>query len=153
MSQPAPRLSRAELYMMTARLFGLRSSCPRAQVGAIAVADYRIIATGYVGAPSGMAHCLDVGCDIQDGGCVRTVHAEANVVGFAAWSGISLAGSWIYTTVSPCYTCAKLLVNAGIEGLVYDDDYRDSRGIELLRNLEIEVMKYDAESASRGLMG
>jgi dCMP deaminase len=141
------RISRSELYMQTARLFGMRSTCPRASVGAIAIEDNRIVATGYVGAPVGMPHCTDVGCEIQDQGCIRTVHAEANLVSFAASGGISLRDAIIYTTLAPCYTCAKLLINVGIESLVFDEAYRDTRGNELLRTMGIEVIHYEPTSS------
>jgi len=148
MSQPTTRIGRDELYMMVARLFGMRSTCPRRQVGAIAVKNGRIIATGYVGAPTGREHCIDVGCEMENDHCVRTVHAEANVVAFSARESMDLWESTIYSTVAPCYTCAKLLVNAGIVELVYDEPYSDERGIRLLQALDVTVVIYDAQSSS-----
>lgn len=138
-SNPSPgiqpqRLSRPELFMHVAQLYGLRSSCLRAKVGVVAVREGRIVAAGYVGAPSGMAHCLDVGCEIEDGGCIRSVHAEANMIAWAARTGVALEGTEIYCTHMPCLPCAKLLLNAGIDKFRYDLPYRDERGFNLLRD-------------------
>jgi len=128
----AQRLSRPNLFMSVAHLYGQRSSCLRAKVGAIAVREGRIVAAGYVGAPSGERHCLDVGCDIENGGCIRSVHAEANLIAWAARTGVPLQGTQIYCTHSPCLTCAKLLINVGISEFIYDFPYRDERGFALL---------------------
>jgi dCMP deaminase len=129
--------------MRVAELFGLRSSCSRARVGVIAVREGRIIAAGYVGAPTGLPHCLDVGCKIgSDGGCIRTVHAEANMVAWAAREGISLKGSTVYCTHLPCLSCAKLLGNANIRGFVWKEEYRVSDGWMLLKELGVTIMHY-----------
>lgn len=136
---PRERLSRPRLYMGVAELHGQRSTCRRAQVGVTAVRDHRIIASGYVGAPAGMPHCLDLGCDIENGGCIRSVHAEANMIAWAAREGISLHNSIFWCTHSPCFNCAKLISNIGIRGLVYKQAYRDNRGVELLINQDIRV--------------
>ena len=155
--QPTPasprqqkRLSRPALFMQVAVLFGQRSSCPRADVGAVAVLDRRIIATGYVGAPSGLPHCDVVGCDIgPEGGCVRTIHAEANLITWAARTGTSLSGAVMYCTHAPCRNCAQLIANAGFKALVYGKLYRDPRGLQLLRLLDI--YSYDITKTSHGL--
>lgn len=120
---PRERLPRHSLFMMTAELFGRRSSCPRANVGCVATLEGRIIASGYVGAPHGLPHCLEVGCELENGHCVRTVHAEANLIAWAARIGTSLLGSTVWCTHSPCRRCAQLLSNAGVEKLVYQDRY------------------------------
>src|SRR4030095_13483856 len=134
------RLSRPELFMRVAELYAQRSSCLRARVGAVAVRDGRIVATGYVGAPSGMKHCLDVGCDIgPDGGCIRSIHAEANLVAWSARTGTTLEGTEIYCTMACCYACAKLLLQAGIDEFVYVLDYRDRRGLDLLISQKVLV--------------
>lgn len=134
------RLSRPVLFMEIARLFGKRSTCPRAAVGVIAVTAGRVVASGYVGSPAGTDHCFDVGCLIgDDGGCIRSVHAEANLVAWAARIGTALEGSEIYCTHSPCLACAKLMGNAGITHLTYDEEYRISDGINLLRDLGVGV--------------
>lgn len=128
-----------EVLIDVAKIFGSRSTCTRAQVGAVAARDRRIIATGYVGSPSGQPHCLDVGCDMVDGVCVRTVHAEANLVAFSARVGVALYGSSIYATHSPCYACAKLLINAHIEELIFVEEYHDPRGLSLLHSAGIKA--------------
>lgn len=122
------RLSREKLFMHVAFLYGERSSCVRAKVGVVAVREGRIVAAGYCGAPQSQPHCLDVGCDLEDDRCVRTVHAEANLVAWAARTGTPLEGCEVYCTYYPCYTCAKLIANAiGSEGcFIYNNDYHDN---------------------------
>lgn len=141
------RISRDELFMSIARLFGMRSSCPRAEVGVIAVTEGRVTASGYVGAPTGQPHCDEVGCLIKNDHCVRTTHAEANMISWAAREGLSLFDSTIYCTHKPCYSCAKLIGNLGIEQLVYAVDYDnqdEDLGIMLLQELGVEVRQYGA---------
>jgi dCMP deaminase len=141
------RASRPELFMGVAELYARRSSCLRANVGAVAIREGRIVATGYVGAPSGMPHCLDIGCEIgPDGGCTRSVHAEANLVAWSARTGTPLQDTTIYCTHAPCYACAKLLGNSGIVGFVYVFDYRDLKGIRLLGDLDVEVDRFEPAS-------
>jgi dCMP deaminase len=123
------RLSRPDLFMSVAAFFGQRSSCSRAEVGCIATLEGRIVASGYVGAPHGQPHCLEVGCDMEGGHCVRTVHAEANLIAWAARVGTSLLGTTVWCTHSPCRNCALLLANAGVKDLhwhhIYDEDALD----------------------------
>ena len=134
------RASRPELFMNIAELYAQRSSCLRARIGAVAVRGGRIIATGYVGAPAGMPHCLDVGCEIgPDGGCIRSIHAEANLVAWSARTGTPLKNTQVYCTMACCYACAKLLLQAGIDEFIYVLDYRDRRGIDLLRGQHVLV--------------
>lgn len=133
------RLSRPALFMRVAHLYGERSSCPRAQVGVTATREGRIVASGYVGAPHGQPHCLEVGCLIEDGGCIRSVHAEANMIAWAARTGTSLEGTEVWCTHSPCLPCAKVLINAGITEFNYTTVYRDDRAIALLRGNGITV--------------
>lgn len=122
-----------------------RSTCKRASVGSVIAKDGRIISTGYVGSPSGLAHCTDVDClQGPDGGCVRTVHAEANAITFAARHGISTDGSTLYSTHSPCGSCAKLIINAGIVRVVYDQRYRLAGGLHLLMAAGVEAVEYGA---------
>ena len=137
------RISRDYMYMEISRTLSLRSTCSRARVGALLVRDGRVVATGYSGAPSGMPHCTEVGCLIgPHGGCDRTVHAEANVIAFAARHGISSEGSTLYVTLSPCTQCAKLIINAGITHVVYDEEYRDKSGIHLLESAGVVVRPF-----------
>jgi len=134
------RISRAALYMAMAQLLAMRGTCTRARVGAVVVKDGRVISTGYVGSPSGTPHCIDVGCEIgPGGGCIRTVHAEANAIAFAAKYGIALEGSTMYCTLSSCRKCAELIINSGIKEVVYLNEYRDMAGPDLLEKAGVTV--------------
>ncbi len=134
------RVSRDEMLLRIATIVSMRGTCERAQVGAVIALEGRIISTGYVGAPAGLEHCTDVGCRISpDGGCLRTAHAEANAIAFAARFGISTNQATLYCTHGPCLDCAKLIINSGIGRLVYERPYRDSRGRELLEEAGVFV--------------
>jgi len=136
-----PRITRGQLFMEVARLYGRRSSCPRADVGAIAVVQGRIIATGYCGSPEGASHCVDVGCDMIEGHCIRSIHAEANLVAYAARTGTSLKGTYIYCTHAPCFNCAQLLLQAGISWYVWEHPYRRN-GLGLLERGGVKISLY-----------
>ncbi|WP_456366222.1 deoxycytidylate deaminase [Thermococcus sp.] len=127
------RPTKDEYFMLIAKLVSLRATCPRLRVGAVAVKDGYILATGYNGAPRGMDHCIDVGCLIVDGHCHRAVHAEQNVIAMAARKGISLEGATLYVTHFPCDTCFKIVINAGIKEIVYEDMYPNEAMEILLR--------------------
>jgi dCMP deaminase len=126
-----------------------RSTCLRRQVGAIIVQNKRILATGYNGAPSGLKHCLEVGClreklRIPSGErqeLCRGLHAEQNAIIQAAQHGVSISGATIYTTNKPCVSCTKMIINAGIKEIVYLEDYKDDLADELLREADIFVRK------------
>ena len=110
-----------------------RSTCDRAQVGAIIVKDRRILTTGYNGAPAGLPHCDEVGHLMVGGHCVRTLHAEQNAIIQAALHGVTVAGGTIYVTHQPCLTCAKMIINAGIRRVVYAGEYADDNAVDFLR--------------------
>lgn len=134
------RPSLSSIFMSTALLFAKRSTCLRKQVGAVLVKDNRIVSTGYSGAPPGCQHCTDVGCLIgSNNGCIRTIHAETNVILFAAKNGISTNNTRLYTTLSPCLDCAKLIVASGINEIYYYDKYRDEEPIIFLQSLNVSV--------------
>lgn len=135
------RPDRVTWLMSLALLVSKRSTCSRRQVGALAEKDGRVLVTGYNGAPSGFPHCIDRGgCRLDErGGCLDTVHAEANLIAFAAKHGISLEGATVYTTCAPCLDCAKLLINAGIRKVIYTEEYRDTRGKDLLIQAGVKV--------------
>lgn len=125
------RLERDEFFARTVGLVAQRSSCDRAGVGAIALQDRRIVATGYNGPPPGQdcAH-VERGCDSDgDGseGCLRAIHAEANLVAWAARHGVSLLGATVWATHSPCRVCAQLLLAAGVAQFNFIEDYRLGR--------------------------
>ncbi|WP_324736102.1 cytidine/deoxycytidylate deaminase family protein [Thermococcus sp. SY098] len=134
------RPTKDEYFMLIAKLVSLRATCPRLRVGAVAVKDGYILATGYNGAPRGMDHCIDVGCLIVDGHCHRAVHAEQNVIAMAARKGISLEGATLYVTHFPCDTCFKLLVNAGIKEIVYEEMYPNKATEILLKEAQEKGM-------------
>lgn len=119
-----------------ASVFAQRSTCQRLQVGAVLAVDSRIVSTGYNGVASGLPHCEH---GPESGQCLEAVHAEANVLAFAARHGISTAGSTLYVTHSPCLDCAKLLINAGVERVVYAERYRSAAGLTLLERVGIKT--------------
>ena len=130
------RMTVDEMLMHVANIIAARGTCNRKSVGAVIARDTRVVSTGYVGSPPGHSHCLDVGCLIDEatGGCIRTQHAEANSIAFAARHGIATEGCSLYTTLSPCLPCAKLILAAGITMVRYEVEYRDTTGVEYLRN-------------------
>lgn len=93
--------------------------------------DKRILATGYNGAPRGLAHCTEVGCHMVAGHCIRALHAEQNAILQAAMNGVSTRSATIYVTCQPCNHCAKTIINAGIERVVFQGDYPDEFALEL----------------------
>ena len=129
-----------EYFMNIARMVATRSTCPRKYVGAVIVKNNRILSTGYNGSMSGAPHCTDVGCMMENGHCVATVHAEANAVIHAASSGISMDGASIYVTASPCWNCFKMIVNSGIKKIAYGEFYRDERTFEWAEKLGITMI-------------
>lgn len=95
-------------------------------VGAVITRDKVILSTGYNGSPRGMEHCDEIGHEIVEGHCIRTIHSEANAIVQAAKNGVGIDGATLYTTASPCYDCFKLIINSGIKRIVYGQ-YYDSR--------------------------
>jgi dCMP deaminase len=138
-----PRPTWDEYFIEITLAVAKRSTCLRAQVGAIVVKDKRILTTGYNGAPRGLPHCLDEGCEIVDGHCVRTLHAEQNAIIQAALHGVSLAGGTIYTTHQPCLTCAKMIINAGLARVVYAGQYPDELAMRYLQAADVRVDHFE----------
>ncbi|MBQ6454294.1 MAG: cytidine/deoxycytidylate deaminase family protein [Coriobacteriales bacterium] len=142
-----PRPSWDEYFMSIADQVATRSTCLRRQIGAVIVKDKRLLATGYNGAPSGLPHCLDIGCLRQQMGIpsgqrhelCRAIHAEQNAIVQAAKYGTSIEGGTIYTTAYPCVMCAKMIINAGLKRIVYRDSYPDDLSTELLKESGIEM--------------
>ena len=136
-----------DVYMGTALLHAKRSKAIRAKVGAVLVTKTGIIIPGYNGTPSGTSNECEV--RVFDRVASSTVlvtkpeviHAELNCTIKAAREGVSVEGSTIYVTLSPCISCAALLLQAGISRLVYKDEYRDNSGIEYLQKYGIECRK------------
>lgn len=141
-----------EYFMDITRGVATRSTCLRRAVGAILVHDKRIIASGYNGGPSGLAHCLDIGClreklgipSGQQHELCRGIHAEQNAIIQAARYGVSIEGSVLYCTTQPCTQCTKMLINAGITEIVYAEGYPDDLARELLEESGIIVRRFEA---------
>jgi len=143
-----------DYFLELANAASSRATCDRGKSGCVIVRDKQVLATGYVGSPAGLPHCDDVGHlmkkVIQENGeisehCLRTVHAEQNAICQAAKRGISIEGATVYTRMTPCRTCAMLLINCGIEKVVCERKYQLAEESEqLLAEAGIElVYKYD----------
>ena len=136
-----------EYFLKIASVVAERSTCRRHHIGAVAVRDKHILATGYNGAPSGFKDCLELGClrdelNIPSGErqeICRGIHAEQNVIIQATLHGVSLEGSTIYATHTPCILCAKMLVNAKIKRFISFGKYSDNSFIDLFKEAGIEV--------------
>lgn len=147
--QHKARPSWDEYFMSIAELVASRSTCLRRAVGAVLVKDKRILSTGYNGAPSGLSHCIDVGClreqnNVPSGErheLCRGLHAEQNAIIQAARHGVTTKGASLYCTHHPCVICAKMIVNAGISAVIIKDLYSDPLSAEVLQEAKIEVRK------------
>src|SRR5262249_34242445 len=140
----APRASWDEYFMNIAREVAPRSTCARKYVGAVIVRDKSILATGYNGSIRGLPHCDEAGHLMEDGHCVRTVHAEANAIVHAARHGVGIDRATIYVTASPCWSCFRLIANAGIGRVVFGEFYRDEKIYSVARELGIELVDLSA---------
>ena len=136
-----------EYFLKVASVVAERSTCRRHHIGAVAVRDKHILATGYNGAPSGLKDCLELGClrdelNIPSGTrheICRGIHAEQNVIVQAGLHGVSLEESIVYCTHTPCVLCAKMLVNAKIKRFVSFGRYDDNAFVDLFKEAGIEV--------------
>ncbi|MBW1789477.1 MAG: cytidine/deoxycytidylate deaminase family protein [Deltaproteobacteria bacterium] len=134
-----PRPSWPEYFMSIAHMVSKRSTCIRRHVGAVLVKDKRILATGYNGAPAGLEHCETAGClrekiDIPSGErheLCRGLHAEQNAIIQSAYHGIPIVGATLYCTNKPCVICTKMLINAGINRVHYENGYDDPLADEM----------------------
>src|SRR5436309_12196663 len=129
-----------EYFMNIAQQAATRSTCDRKHVGAVIVRNKTILSTGYNGSIRGMPHCDDVGHEMEGGHCVATVHAEANALVQAASNGVNIDGAELYTTASPCWSCFKLIANAGITTIYYGEFYRDRKSLEVATRLGIDLI-------------
>jgi dCMP deaminase len=140
------RIDTDEYFLKIASVVAERSTCRRHHIGAVAVKDKHILTTGYSGAPSGRKDCLELGClrdelHIPSGErqeICRGIHAEQNVIIQASLHGVSLEGSTIYCTHTPCVLCAKMLVNARIKRFVSYSKYNDETFVSLFKEAGIE---------------
>lgn len=151
-----------EYFIELAKTAAKRATCNRGRSGCVIVKDRQVLVTGYVGSPMGLPHCDDVGHLFkqmlhEDGSttnhCVRTVHAEQNAICQAARRGIALDGATLYCTMTPCRTCAMLIINCGIKRVVCEKKYHAGKeseemfaqaGVELVFVCE-DIMKYDKQ--------
>lgn len=146
---PLKRPQWDEYFIDIASLVARRSTCLRRKVGAVLVKDKRILATGYNGAPAGIAHCRTTGCvrqklKIASGQrheLCRGLHAEQNVLLQAALYGVSVKDARLYVTVTPCIICAKMIINAGVREIVIQGDYPDQMSGKFLKEAKIKVRK------------
>lgn len=147
--QPDTRPTWNQYFMEIAVLVAKRSTCMRRAVGAVIVKNKRILATGYNGAPSGIRHCVEVGCmretmQIASGErheLCRGIHAEQNAIIQAAYHGVPIQGAALYCTNLPCSICTKMLINSGIKKIYYQSGYADQLSKDLLEETEIELIR------------
>ncbi|TRO82624.1 deoxycytidylate deaminase [Desulfuromonas acetexigens] len=144
------RPSWEEYFMEIACLVARRSTCLRRQVGAVMVKGKNILATGYNGTPSGITHCEQAGClrqqlNVPSGErheLCRGLHAEQNAIIQAAKHGINIADATLYCTNSPCIICSKMLINAGVQRIIYKEGYPDLLSMEMLAESGVEVLEF-----------
>lgn len=146
-----------EYFLSMVEMVGSRGTCDRGRSGCVIVKDKRILATGYVGSPVGIAHCDEVGHEMhtltrEDGTvsrhCLRTAHAELNAIANAARFGVSIDESTLYCKMVPCYTCAKTIINAGIKRVVALKDYhatKQSKNIFKNAKIKLEIINKEIE--------
>jgi len=138
-----------EYFLKLVEVVGTRGTCDRGYAGAILVKNKRILSTGYVGAPSGLPSCDEVGHEMQtvtqeDGTvskhCVRTAHAEQNAINNAARVGVAIEGGTLYCKMTPCYKCAQSIINSGIVRVVALRDYHAGvRTKEILKQADVKL--------------
>lgn len=140
------RISWHQYFMAQSHLLALRSTCDRLAVGATIIRDNRIIAGGYNGSVSGSVHCIDEGCYVIDGHCVRTIHAEMNAILQCAKFGVATEDAEIYVTHFPCLQCCKAIIQSGIKKVFYANEYRNHPYAEELfehANVHVEKIELD----------
>ncbi|MDR1997388.1 MAG: cytidine/deoxycytidylate deaminase family protein [Candidatus Margulisbacteria bacterium] len=146
-----PRPSWDEYFMEMAGVVAKRSTCLRRQVGAVLVKDRHILATGYNGAPRGLENCLAIGVCLRQELKIpsgerqefcRGSHAEQNALTQAAYHGVKISGATLYCTHMPCVTCAKMVINAGITRIVFQNFYPDDLAVQMLNESQIELVLF-----------
>jgi dCMP deaminase len=146
-------------FMDIAHVVAKRGNCIRRQVAAVIVKDQRVISTGYNGTPRGVRNCCDGGCarcagtapsGSGLGDCVCS-HAEENAITQSAYHGIAVQQATLYCTLSPCLLCAKMIINAGIAEVVYEDEYQFSHQTRrLLREARVRCRRFRRRPAAKG---
>jgi len=144
-----------EYFIKIVEVVGGRATCDRGRSGCVIVRDKRLLCTGYVGSPAGTAHCDEAGHemhtvvqedDTQSRHCIRTSHAEQNALANAARFGVATEGATIYCHMTPCYTCAKMLINAGIKRVVSNLDYHGGgRSKKIFKEAGVEFVLLNNE--------
>lgn len=148
-----PRPTWDQYFIDITHLVATRSTCLRRQVGALLVKDRNILATGYNGTPSGITHCDDVGClrerlKVPSGErheLCRGLHAEQNAIIQAARHGVNIDGATLYCTTMPCIICTKMLINAGIKRIVFEEGYADELAREMVAEARIGVDQFQRQ--------
>lgn len=143
------RISWDQYFMGQAHLVALRSTCTRLMVGAVIVRENRIIASGYNGSVADGDHCIDDGCYIVDGHCVRTVHAEANALLQCAKFGVATNDTDLYVTHFPCLQCCKQIIQSGVKRVYYEADYRNHElAVKLFEEANVSIHKIELTDIS-----
>ncbi len=138
-----------DYFMRIAEEVSTRATCDRRRVGAVIVRDRMILSTGYNGSIRGLPHCDEAGHMMENDHCVATIHAEANAILQAARNGVRIEGAEIYTTASPCWSCFKMIANAGIRRIYYGAFYREQRIFDVAERLGIELVDLSAGRQDR----
>lgn len=144
-----------DIYMELAVNLAKKSHCVKMQVGAVIAKDTRIVSLGYNGPPSGTHNCdeewPETGCERSSkGSCSLALHSEENAILYAAKNKVSLEGTTLYVTLSPCLSCARMIFTTGIKKVFYLNSYKDYKGIEtdegaeFLKKFGVEVLKYES---------
>jgi dCMP deaminase len=141
-----------EYFMQMAELTAQRSTCLRRHVGAVIVQDKHVVATGYNGAPKGVAHCAEIGGCLREKMGIpsgerhelcRALHAEQNAIIQAATLAQSIEGASIYITHQPCIICAKMIINAGIKRIVVKEGYPDEMSVRMLDEAGLKIVMFN----------
>jgi len=146
-----------QYFIDITHLVATRSTCLRRQVGAILVKDRNILATGYNGVPSGITHCSETGClreqmHVPSGErheLCRGLHAEQNAIIQAARHGVNIDGATLYCTTMPCIICTKMIINAGIKKVVYNEGYSDNLAASMIAEAGIEVVNFSEQGGEK----
>ncbi len=142
-----------DIYMELAENLAKRSHCVKAQVGAVLAKDTRIVSLGYNGPPAGTHNCdiewPEEGCPRDSkGSCSLALHAEQNAILYASKNNVSIEGSTLYVTLSPCISCARIIYTTGIKKVYYLNSYADYKGlttdegVDFLQKFGVEVVRY-----------
>lgn len=135
------RIKRQEMYLEICKIISQRSTCLRRHVGCVITIDDRIVSTGYNGSIRGFPHCEPHTCN-ETTPCLHTMHAEANAIAFAAKETVSIKGGVLYCTAIPCQNCAKLIIQSGIQQVVFESGRSDTGGLQILKQGGVGIFEY-----------